>query len=329
MTLRLQLIKCIRVALPLFFLSISYTHADLIADLVLSPQNPGPYQAVTVTLTSYDFDVDSADISWTINGKAGSSGPGLKQIRVNTGPVGSVINVATKAKLPNGQLFQAVMTVTPASVDLVWESPESYVPPFYEGRSLPGEGAQVRVTATPYISSGGKIIAPENISYAWYKNDEFLDTDSGRGKQALNVNLEYLTDVTTIKVIARTGDGLTATKSIDIYPHDVRPVFYLYDPVLGLDLTNAILKRFETTKEFTLKLVPYFFSLNNGAGAGATFSWDIDGLPIVTEDDTTVTLRPKDGAYGSRMLGVAIANSTRILQTIETSINVVFDTRNE
>lgn len=311
----------------LFIIKVSYAHADLSGDIVLDPPNPAPYESVTATLSSYDFDVDNSNIIWTVNGKLASGGPGVKQIKITTGAVGSSLAITAKAIVPDGQIFQASMNLSPSSVDLTWESPESFVPPFYEGRSLPGEGALVRINATPHMSSGGKILSPSDISFAWYKNDELVDSASGRGRSSADINLEYLTDVTTIKVVARTPDGTTASKSIDLSPHSILPIFYLSDPILGTDLSNAITKRFETTKEFTLRLVPYFFSLNNGAGSKATFSWTIDGLPITTEDNTTVTLRPKENAYGSRTLGVSMENSSRTLQNTDTSLNIVFDTR--
>ncbi len=311
----------------LFFTASLSAQADLIGSLVLSPQNPGPYESVTVTLSSYDFDVDNSDISWTVNGKVISGGDGVKQIKVTTGAVGALTNISARAIVPGGQIFQASLALAPASIELTWESSESFVPPFYEGRSLPGEGASVRVNATPHMSSGNKILSPADVSYAWYKNDEFIEAASGRGKSSADITLEYLTDVTTVKVVARSADGTSATKSIDLYPHESLPIFYIYDPLLGTDMTRAITKRFETTKEFTLRFVPFFFSLNNGLNKSTTFSWSIDGSPIVTEDDTTITLRPKENTSGSRTLGINLENSNRILQNIETGINIVFDTR--
>lgn len=315
------------IILFLFIFKVSAVSADLNGSLILNPTSPSPYEEITVTLTSYDFDVDNSNISWTINGKPASSGPGVKYIKITTGAVGVAINISARAVVPGGQIFQATMSLVPASVDLTWESPESYVPPFYEGRSLPAEGASVRVNAIPHMSLNGKILSPADVSYAWYKNDEFMETASGRGKSFVDVNLEYLTDVTTVKVIARSSDGSTAVKSIDLYPHNVVPIFYLYDQILGADLSNAITKRFETTQEFTFRFIPFFFSLNNNVGKDASFFWTIDGLPITTENDTTVTLRPKENTYGSRFLGVSLENSSRVLQNTETGLNIVFDTR--
>lgn len=311
----------------IFLAKVNFAHAELIGNFVLNPENPGPYEEVTVKLESYDFDVNSADIIWKIDGKTASSGPGVKQIKLTTGAVGTFNSVSLLAKLADGQVFQANMNVSPSSVVLLWESPESFVPPFYEGRSIPAEGATVRVTAIPQMVSYGKIVVPADISYSWYRNEEYIESASGRGKQSADISLEYLSDSTIIKVLALAPDGTKATKNITIYPHTILPIFYLYDPILGTNLTRAITNRFETTREFTLRFVPYFFSLNNGAGDGASFVWNLDGLPIDTEDSTTITLRPKENAYGSKILSVALENTKRILQNAKTDLNIVFDTR--
>ncbi len=311
----------------IFLIKASFVHAELIGNFVLSPENPGPYETITVKLESYDFDVNSADIVWKIDGKTISSGPGVKQIKLTTNAVGTFNTVSATARLPDGQTFDASMNVSPSSVVLMWESPEAFVPPFYEGRSLPAEGAVVRVTALPQMVSYGKIVGPADISYSWYRNDEYVESASGRGKQSADIALEYLSDSTIIKVLAIAPDGTKAIKDITIYPHSILPIFYLYDPILGTDLTKAFTNRFETTKEFTLRFVPYFFSLNNGAGDGASFVWSLDGLPIDTEDSTTITLRPKENAYGSKILTVALESTKRILQNAKTDLNVVFDTR--
>lgn len=310
-----------------FLIKATFAHAELIGNFILSPENPGPYEQVTVTLNSYDFDVNSADITWKIDNKIASAGPGIKQIKLTTNAVGTFNAVSVTAKLADGQIFQANMNVSPSSVSLLWESPEGFTPPFYEGRTLPAEGALVRVTAIPQMTSYGKIVGPADISYSWYKNDEYIESASGRGKQAADINLEYLSDSTIVKVLARAPDGTSATKNITIYPHAITPIFYLYDPILGTDLTRAITQRFETTKDFTLSFVPYFFSLNNGAGDGATFAWSLDGLPIDTQDNMTINLRPKENTFGSKMLSVSLENTKRILQNAKADLNIVFDTR--
>jgi len=310
-----------------FLIKVNFAHAELIGNFILDPENPGPYEQVTVTLSSYDFDVNSADITWKIDNKIASAGPGVKQIKLTTTAVGTFNNVSVVAKLADGQIFQASMNVSPSSVALLWESPEGFTPPFYEGRTLPAEGALVRVTAIPQMTSYGKIVTPADISYSWYKNDEYIESASGRGKQATDINLEYLSDSTIVKVLAVAPDRTSATKSITIYPHIISPLFYLNDPILGTDLTRAITQRFETTKDFTLRFIPYFFSLNNGAGDGATFAWSLDGLPIDTQDNMTINLRPKENTFGSRTLGVSIENTKRILQNAKADLNIVFDTR--
>ena len=158
-------------------------------------------------------------------------------------------------------------------------------------------------------------------------NDNFITSGSGRGKSVLNSRLDYLSNENVFKVVARAEDGSTAENRITILPNNISPIFYLKDPILGIDLTHAIEKRFETTKEFTLSLVPYFVSSRNGLGSSVNYSWTLDGLLITPNSNTDVTLRPKDNSYGSKFLSVSIDNAKRYLQKAQSDLNVVFDTR--
>ena len=76
---------------------------------------------------------------------------------------------------------------------VAYEALQSYVPPFYEGRSLPSTGAMVRVTALPQISDNGVPLDPTSLSFVWFLNDTVLTSVSGTGKQSANIRLDFMT----------------------------------------------------------------------------------------------------------------------------------------
>ena len=295
--------------------------------LVLDPQNPGPYEGVTITFKTYDFNVDNAKFTWYVDKKVVLSGKGEKSLPIKTKGVGVNTMVDAKIEVPGGEIVNSAINLSPQAVGLVWESTESYVPPFYEGKALPSEDSAVRIIAVPSFSSQGAQINASDLSYAWYLNDNFINSGSGRGKSTLNTRLDFLSNENTYKVIVRSDGGSVAENRITISPNQISPVFYLKDPILGLDLAHAIEKRFETTKEFALSLVPYFVSSKNGLGSSVNYSWTLDGLLITPNSNTDVTLRPKDNSYGSKFLSVSIENTKRYLQKAQDDLNVVFDTR--
>lgn len=317
----LFIFSCVTLIIP------SLAYAEISAAIISDPANPKPHEAVTLTLSSYSFDVDSAFITWYLSGKQVRGGFGEKRLSLTTGNVGEVLPVHVQAKLQNGSVVDIDTTVTPQGVSLMWESPESYTPPFYEGRSLPGEGATIHVVAQPLMSKNGVSIPAGELAYAWFVNDQFMDDSSGRGKYSAFLPLDYLSESSVIRVVVRDAEGTTATEEITIKPVTPLPLFYLSDPTLGIDYTHGAGLRFETTKDFTLELVPYYFSKNGNLENTASYTWSLDGLPITPKTQTSITLQPKENSYGSRVLSVALTNTKRILQKADRSITLVFDTR--
>ncbi len=301
--------------------------ADADAVVEISPANPAPYSSATLTLTSYSFNVSTAMITWSTGGKELSSGLGKKQLVVRTGAAGQQIPIKVTAKTADGGLFETTQVIMPESVDLLYETPEGFVPPFYEGRSLPSEGANVRVTAIPTISEGNQKIAAGSLSYTWYVNDEVMEDASGAGRQVLTVPLDYITEVTTIGVLVTSPRGARAENKIDIYPHVVIPAVYPYDAILGTNLSRLIRQRFETTADFTLQLVPYFLSARAGLERSAVYTWLLDDSPITPIGGQLLSLSPKKDSYGSRTLSIIVDNSMRRLQEARTDLDLIFDTR--
>lgn len=313
--------------LLLFLVATGAAHAQIDASLSLEPKNPAPFQEVAVTLTSYSFDVNLATITWSVNGKQIASGVGRKKITLPLGDVGQQIPLKVETILPDGSSVVQQVTISPQSVDIIYEATESYVPPFYEGRSLPAEGASIRVTALPTMASAGKKLADANLSFSWYVNDEYLPNASGLGKSSLETALHYLRESTTIRVMVRSPEGNVAEKEISITPHKVLPLLYKYDNLLGVDLSQTFTRRLELTEEITLSFEPFFLSTRKMEST-ALFGWYLDGLPVTPQEKKLLSLRPKDNAYGSRWLRVTAEQTKRRLQNVESSVEVIFDTRN-
>lgn len=317
--------------IKLFLLSTFFLPALLYAasDMTLStsPSLPAPYQSVTLSLTSYTFDVNTANILWTVSGRTFTGGVGIKQITLQTLGVGESIPVKAQATLDTGEIVEANINLTPQSVDIMWETPESYTPPFYLGKSLPGIGASVRVTALPNLSFNRSQIPAQNISYSWYINDDFLSNLSGYGKQSTNIPLDYLSSKTNVRVVARASSGVAAEKTISIYPHDVLPMLYVYDDSLGVRMEQNIFKRFETTHDFTLSLIPFYLSAKNSFSSSANYTWLLDSLPITPEEKTLLSFHPEENASGIKNLSISLGSSRRTLQKADANLEILFDTR--
>lgn len=300
--------------------------AQVSASLNLTPKSPAPYENVTLTLGSYSFDINTAMITWKVSGKTTLSGMGKKSLTLSLGGVGQEVPVTVQATTADGTSVTQSITVSPQSVDLLYEGVESYVPPFYEGRSLAAEGAMVRVVALPTMAERGEKVPTSGLSYSWYVNDSFVDNVSGFGRSNVKLALDSLSDSTKVRVLVRTPLGNTAEKELTIYPHAVLPFLYKYDELLGTDFSRNLLKRLELSSDITLSLEPFFLSTRRMEST-AKYEWFIDGLPVTPQEKTVLSLRPKENSYGSRYLTVALEQTKRMAQKAETTLQVIFDTR--
>ncbi len=312
-------------------LSIIFSPVSLFADdsvsVEITPRNPTPFSPVKATLVSYLFNVNTSYITWTVNGKVLLKGLGEKKLTLQTGRAGERIPVHVNVVTASNQVYESDLVISPESVEIIYETPESYTPLFYEGKSLPGEGAYVKFVAMPNISENNMKISPSSLSYSWYVNDEYQDDLSGNNRQSAVIPLDILSNVTTIKVVVFGPFGTKAEKSIEVYPHKVLPLIYEYDELFGVLRNKLLGKRIEKTKEFTLHLEPLYLSSKGILEDTAFYRWSLDGLPTTPLGGRTLLLKPKENSYGTRSLSIEVGNTKRKLQKDNISTVLVFDTR--
>lgn len=311
----------------IFFSVYSFTSAQVLplgGNLSLSPKNPGPYENVTIKLESYSFDTTRSNITWYADNKLIASGYGENTISLKTGKEGTQTIVRVSVKTNDNKTYNAGIVLAPQSIDLVWEAIESYTPPFYKGKALPGEGSLVKITALPNFYSDGKKISPSDISYNWSFNDSVVQNLSGYGKQTFTTYLDYLSNENEIKVVAQTMNGDRAEKRITIFPNEIDPIFYESDPTLGANYAKALPDYFKKTGDLFLTVEPYFISGKGSVANNLDYSWSLNGMPVTPTDNTHITLHPKEGYVGVSRIGVSISNTKRILQEIEKKIEISF-----
>ncbi|MEN9880917.1 MAG: hypothetical protein RLZZ308_100 [Candidatus Parcubacteria bacterium] len=305
-----------------------YAQSQVSGKITLKPENPEPKSEVTLTFSSYSFDAATAYISWNVNGTQVLRGEGETILTLQVGDVGERYIVVMKAETVTGLSIEQQITVTPTSVILLYEAPQSYTPVLYRGRSLPSTSAQVRVTALPFISEDGKVLPPSLLSYVWYVGNTSIKEASGKGKQTANLTLDYLSNKTDIKVVVRSPFGTTATKSITIYPHEIMPLLYTYNELFGTDFQKRIHKRFETTQDFSIIVEPFYVSKKSPINEKTmSFKWLLNGLDFTPLGGQLLTFTPKKGDFGSKTLHISVYGPDKRLQKGETSVELIFDTR--
>lgn len=292
----------------------------------VEPENPGPFEKVTITLKSFDFDVDIATISWYANVRELTTGVGKKSITVETGALGTELKIGIYAKTSDNRIYRETVTIRPEKVLLLSETYDGYTPLFYEGAPLQGEGGRVKVVAYPSYRKNGKKVDPATLSYAWFIDDRKNDRLSGYGKQSAVVRHDELNDRTKVKVIVSDTDGSFAgTETITLFPNEIRPLFYKVDPLFGLQLNEAYTRFVEIRGTSKLAFVPYNYAYERGAVS--TFAWLLNGLPVEAEGDMRIALIPKENTQGVSTLQVIYTHKNKVLQDGTANIEVSYNTK--
>ena len=160
-----------------FILSVFFTGTNTFAidvqnsdiSIKVSPENPRPFSATTISLTSFSTDLNKANIEWRSGGKLVLSGTGKTKYIFTTGGPNTVTSFDINIIPEGASAINKMLTINPSDIDLLWEAMDSYTPPFYKGKALPSTESQIKIVAYPN-TSGLSNTNQKNISYTWKNN---------------------------------------------------------------------------------------------------------------------------------------------------------------
>ena len=315
---------------PVVLVSAQVTPSDALkslsenVDITTSPANPGPNTPVTIKIASYSFDINSAQITWTVNGKVVKDGIGETTITTNTGASNAPTNITINIKPLNGSSFSKTITLKPVSVDILLEG-YSYTPPFYKGLSLYTNQNTVLLVAMPNITnSSGNLLNAGNLIYTWSQDNTVLGDQSGYGKNSLSLTDSVLSQPTTISVVATDlNKTFIAQNSIYLAPSSPFVLFYENNPLYGLRFENALLNNFSMTdKEINIVGIPFYFAIAEKLNNSLKYTWTINGSTTSAPNYNSIILRQGGTTTGTASLGLQINNPVRVFQSDTKSINI-------
>jgi hypothetical protein len=270
---------------------IEVLEGDIMAESV--PNNPQPYQDATINISSYATDLNKAIITWQVGSTTVLSGIGKTSYSLKTGasdtPIIVNINIKTIGSMNS---INKKITIIPSEVEIMWESTDGYIPPFYKGKILPISGSTIKVVAIPNSSTIKN--GSGSISYTWKKGYDVLPDVSGYNKNYYIFKNSMFDEKNEITVMATSVAGnYAAEKTIEIPIFKPSIVFYKKSPTEGILYNSALnIETFMTEDEMTVIAEPYFFSLT-GNENNFSYNWKINNETIETPSKKTeLTIRP-------------------------------------
>lgn len=292
-------------------------------NIIITPENPGPYENITAKLEASGINLNSSLITWRLDGAVVASGQGEKEISFGTGPIGSRSNITVTIEASAGTFTKSII-ISSSEIDFLWQGDTS-VPPFYVGRSLWSSQSTLTILAIPHIGSteGGEM-NPLTLNYRWTQNGKVLGSLSGKGRNTLTFTDSIISAPQTIKLeILSDKNVRLAGSSITLRP--TRPSILVYEknPLYGISFHKEVGANYlMREKEVTFTSYPLFFSMNNIREGSLVYNW----LTNVGTMDTgnSVTYRVPEKASGSSEITAKITNSSKLLQSGQKNFLVQF-----
>lgn len=291
--------------------------------LSLSPQNPGPEENVTASVSTFAFDLERSKISWSVGGKLMSEGTGTKNFTFKTGKVGSRTTLTVSLTPPGGTKVSKSLVIQIAAADILFQSLNSYPPPFYRGRAMPSRESEILTLALPVGTIAGRTLKVGDFIYTWTKNGVLAgNSSSGFNKNSFVFTNRLIDATENIGVeMSELKNNLRISREIAIPLGNPEIIFYERDPLGGIIYNRAISGELKLTKaETTLVATPYFFSKN---GEILKYSWFFNDELVPGQTGRELTIKKPDG-IGQTKISVKVEKPKTLYQNADAAIIVKY-----
>jgi hypothetical protein len=293
-------------------------------EAIMDPETPGAMENVTITLSSFLTDMDRAFVIWKVNGKNELSGTGKKKFTFTTNDIGTQTVVDISIRATTGDIINKRINIAPAEINILWEGADSYTPPFYRGRALPGPEGLIRVVALPQVDTSGIRPDPSTFAYTWKRNTKVNQDASGYGKDSFVFQQSYLNEEEEVTVEARgTKTNFVGSSTKVIRPFNPKILFYEKDPIFGIKWNTALSNNLEVRDaEKTILAEPYFVSPKNPTSGQLKYIWTINNGEVSTPSVPNVLTIKKGAGSGTAKIDLDIRNILKIFMEVSGSLTI-------
>lgn len=289
--------------------------------LSLNPQHPEPHEEVVVSLNYYGIDLFGSTILWYKDDALQHDATNQRSFSFTAGSIGEKTTLRAVVTLREGKVLSVTRVVSPALVDLIIES-DTYVPPFYKGRSLPSREADMRAIAVVHDGSG---VADSTYTYKWSLSNSVLFGGPVGGKNVAELTIpRYDNKRLTVEVFDEDGSPV-AKNSVVLRTQEPELHFYELNPLRGLGQKALGSQYVLLGEESTISGEPYYLSPDDLDEVNV--SWKLDGQSAnsVEGRPNQLTLeRVGEGSVRARV-GLEIITNALLPQFVRGALDLVFN----
>lgn len=295
-------------------------------DVILNPEYPNAFQPVSIRLDSNTIDLNRYFIQWVVNGVSQKSGIGLRDFKITSGNYGSNTRVDAIVRVEAGVTLQKQIVISPQDATVLWEAIDSYVPPFYRGKKLPGQESLIKISAMPNFKLNNSSLKLDDAVYLWSRNDNRILNVGGYAKDSIIIQHNKLRASEKITATVSDVDGGTKTEKSIVLPIRNPEIHWYYKNTDGYRKLLAIDRGLRITSgDTTLVAEPYFFS-SSAYTDDLTYTWKVNNETLYLEPGSIKKelLVQNPGQNGQATFSIALENPKTFLQSAASTISLYF-----
>lgn len=185
MVLFITLFSFVYVAYTVLTLQVASAQSMSKSRITMSPEHPNSGDTVKVGIEATGLKMDTALVTWRINGEIYQQNYAQSKISFVAGDVGTTYVISVDAQDVDGAQASKEISFTVSDISVLWEG-VTYTHPFYKGRALPSHGSSVALQALPVITDSSGIPYPtDQLTYIWYLGGVGAPIHQGRGQNSV------------------------------------------------------------------------------------------------------------------------------------------------
>lgn len=292
-------------------------------ELVVNPSYPEAFSTVSMRLRSNTVNLNQYHIDWRINGKLLNSGIGARDQETTIGGYGSVTNISVSINLGLKTIEKQVI-LSPQDSTLLWEAMDSYVPPFYKGKKMPGRESYVKIIGIPHFQSLTGLTTG-NAVYLWDRNGNRILNVGGYAKNSIIIEQNRLRTSEEIKATITSQDGRYESEKSIIIPTINPEINWYAKNNQGYRKLIAI-NQGATINQDSISLVaePYFFSTYSLKSLNINWKMDNEQLYLDSSFPKNEIIVNHPGVQSQNTFTLSVENPRTFLQSASSAVTLYF-----
>ena len=254
-------------------------HAQSASDvnINISPTIPEPGERVVLTLESFSVNLTDSNIRWLAKSQVIKEGAGIRSISfvAPNDDLSIVIQILT----PEHTEIVKSLTLSASSVDLLWEAPDTYTPPFYRGKALPGPESLIKFVGIPSAVTQFGQTGTKNTDFIWQRDTNTVGEAGGRGRDSYTLLFDSLKNSELFNVSTNYAGKIASAETV-IKPFDLNLSIYPLSSGGEPFITRALRSGDSVNRESSFFAAPYGAHPKYLDNTSIKFDWLIGGNSI-------------------------------------------------